>query len=171
MRWWPRSIRRQVLLSLVLLQVLSIAVFAVVSVRLEKQNARERAHQRLTNQAVELAFQARQGLELNKIPAIGLSVNMAGTSPSVARAMITDVSGNMLYVSGGEADQQRLEERERAEIPMAKGVPHVFAPARGRLEAVSPIYLQNDLRGFAWVEADPKWDDEQIANVVRGIMT
>jgi PAS domain S-box-containing protein len=171
MRWWPRSIRRQVLLSLVLLQVLSIAVFAVVSARLEKQNTRERAHRRLTNQAVELAFQARQALELNRIRAIGLSVNMAGTSPSVQRAMITDAGGNMLYLSGGEADEHQLEERERAEIPAAKGAPHVFSPAKGRLESVAPIYLETDLRGFAWVEADPKWDDEQIASVVRGIMT
>lgn len=171
MRWWPRSIRRQVLFSLVLLQVLSIAVFAIVSARLEKQNTRERAHRRLTNQAVDLAFQARQDLELNKSAAIGLSVNMAGTSPSVLRGMITDAAGNMLYVSEGEANQHRLEERERAEIPLAKGAPHVFVPAKGRLEAVSPIYLQTELWGFAWVEADPKWDDEQISSVVRGIMT
>ncbi len=169
MRWWPRSIRWQMLAGLVLLEVLSIMLFAALLISRQSYEVRRHAQRRLAHEATSLALQAREALLQDRPGWVGLSVSMMGEGPNVAAAKITDPAGNMLFVSHGEADETALEPIERAQIAlMKKDEPRVFSLGSDRWEGATPIYTGDDLRGYAWVENNRAWDDEQLNTILRG---
>ena len=171
MRWWPRTIRWQMLAGLLLLEALSLALFAALLIRQQGREAYRHARQRLANQADSVALQAKEALLQERPGWVGLSVKMMGDAPSVAFAMVTDPAGNVLFVSQGEADQRTHEAAERAQIPLAApDEPRIFTVGKGQWEGVKPIYTGSDLRGFAWVKTDPAWDVELRETILRGIL-
>jgi PAS domain S-box-containing protein len=168
MRWWPRTIRWQMLAGLVLLEVLSIGLFSALLIRQQAHEVHEHMLHRLAHQADSVALQAREALQQQRPGWVQLSVRMMGEAPSVAFAKVTDPAGNMLFVSNGEAEQIPLDPAELAQIPLlTRNDAKVFAFGRGRWEGVKAIVTGNDLRGFAWVESDRKWDFEQLNSVLR----
>ena len=170
MRWWPRSIRWQMLAGLVLLEVLSIALFAALLIRQQAHEVHEHMLQRVAHQSTSMALQATEALQQDRPTWVGLSVKMMGEAPSVYFAKVTDPAGNILFVSTGEPEQMVLDPEERAQIPLASGRDaHVFVFAKGRWEGVKAIYTGSDLRGFAWVESDRNWDYEQLDSVLRSM--
>src|SRR5271166_4896818 len=127
-RWWPRSIRWQMLAGLVLLEVLSIVLFAALLVRQQAHEVHERMLHRLAHQSTSMALQATEALQQDRRTWVGLSVKMMGEAPSVAFAKVTDPAGNVLFVSRGEPEQVELDPAERAQIPLlTSGEPRVFA--------------------------------------------
>jgi PAS domain S-box-containing protein len=170
MRWWPRSIRWQMLAGLVLLEVLSIALFAALLIRQQAHEVHEHMLQRLAHQSTSMALQATEALQQDRRTWVGLSVKMMGEAPSVYFAKVTDPAGNILFVSSGEPEQMVLDPEERAQIPLAsREDARVFVFAKGRWEGVKAIYTGTDLRGFAWVESDRNWDYEQLDSVLRSM--
>lgn len=168
MRWWPRSIRWQMLAGVVLLEVLSIGLFAALLIRQQAHEVHDRMLHRLAHQSTSMALQATEALQQDRRTWVGLSVKMMGEAPSVAFAKVTDPAGNVLFVSSGEPEQVELDPAEKAQIPLlANGDPRVFAYGRNRWEGVKPIYTGTDLRGLAWVESDRNWDDEELNSVLR----
>jgi len=168
MRFWPRSIRWQMLAGLVLLELLSIVLFGVLLVNKQGSEIRQRTRQRLANQAMSLALQAKEALEQDKPGWVGTSVRTMGDSPNVRFAKVTDPSGNMLFVSKGEAEDFKLEPDEIAQISkLKKDQLAVFTPGRGRMEGASPVYTGSNLRGFVWVENNPAGADEIREIIVR----
>jgi PAS domain S-box-containing protein len=169
MRWWPRSIRWQLLAGLVLLEALSLVLFAALLIHQQTHEVYERAQQRLSHQASSVALQAKEALLQQRPSWVQLSVKMMGEAPSVAFAKVTDPAGNMLFVSNGEAEDKSLDPVEQAQIPlMTRDEARVFSPGKDRWEGVRPIYTSGDLRGFAWVETDRNWDDQQLNTVLSG---
>ena len=169
MRWWPRSIRWQMLAGLVLLEALSLGLFAALLIHQQTHEVFLRAQHRLAHQATSMALQAKEALLQDRPNWVGLSVRMMGEAPSVAFAKVTDPAGNVLYVSSGDADPIQLNPAERAQIPfLKKDEPRVFNLGPDRWEGVRPIYTGADLRGFAWVETDRDWDHEELNSVLRG---
>jgi len=167
-RWWPRSIRWQMLAGLVLLEALSIGLFAVMLIRQQSHEIFVHAQHRLTHQATSVALQATEALQQDRPGWVGLSVQMMGEAPSVAFAKVTDPAGNVLFVSRGEAEQVTLDATERAQIPLARlAEPRVFTRGGDRWEGVKAIYTGADLRGYAWVETDRDWDRDQLNTVLR----
>jgi PAS domain S-box-containing protein len=170
MRWWPRSIRWQMLAGLVLLEVLSIALFAALLIRQQAHEVHEHMLQRLEHQSTSMALQATEALQQDRRTWVGLSVKMMGEAPSVYFAKVTDPAGNILFVSSGEPEQMVLDPEERAQIPLtSRDDARVFVFAKGRWEGVKAIYTGTDLRGFAWVESDRNWDYEQLDSVLRSM--
>jgi PAS domain S-box-containing protein len=168
MRWWPRSIRWQMLAGLVLLEALSIGLFTALLIRQQAHEVHVHMLHRLEHQANSMALQASEALQQQRTSWVGLSVKMMGDAPSVAFAKVTDPSGNVLYASQGEPEQMTLDAAERAQIPLlAKGGPRVFALGTDRWEGVTYIVTGTDLRGYAWVESDRAWDFEQLNSVLR----
>ena len=168
-RWWPRSIRWQMLAGLTLLEVLSLALFAALLIHQQTHEVFQRAQHRLAHQATSVALQAKEALLQQRPVWVGLSVKMMGEAPSVAFAKVTDPAGNVLYVSSGEPEQHLLESAEKAQIPlMTRDEPRVFNLGMDRWEGVRPIYTGSDLRGFAWVETDRNWDHEELNVILRG---
>jgi signal transduction histidine kinase/HAMP domain-containing protein len=168
MRWWPRSIKWQMLAGLVLLEALSILLFAALLVRQQTKEVHQRMVQGMAHQATSMALQAKEALLQNQPGWVGLSVKMTGESPSVALALVTDPAGNVLFVSEGVPGQVTLNPVERAQIPlMTKDEPRVFNLGNDRWESASPIYTGSDLRGFAWIKRERAWDYEQLNAILR----
>ena len=168
MRWWTRSISWQMLTGLLLLEALSIGVFAPFLIRQQADESVDRAHSRLAYEAASLALQSGEALEQERPGWIGLSVKMMGEAPTIALAKVTDPAGNVLFISKGEAVDTVLEPAEMALIPLMKrNVPNCFTLAGNRLECAQPIYAANTLRGFAWVSFDNRWMREQLDSILR----
>ncbi len=117
-RWWPRSIQWQMLAGLLLLESLSLALFAFLVTRQQAEEITARTHRRLAFEADSLAMQAGEALLEGRPGWIGLSVRMMGDGPTVSQARITDPPGNVLFVSSGEHIAPASFGLERAQIPL-----------------------------------------------------
>ena len=83
MRWWPRTIRWQMLAGLLLLETLSIGLFAIVLSRQQTNEVYARARVRLAYEATSVALQSSEALLQNRPGWVGLSVRMMGEAPTV----------------------------------------------------------------------------------------
>jgi PAS domain S-box-containing protein len=168
MRLWPRSIRWQMLAGLLLLEVLSIVLFAALLLSEQGRESRLRTRQRLANQATSLAVQASEAIQQGKSGWVGMSVRTMGDSPNVSFAKVTDPSGNVLFASKGGPENLNLEAGEAAEIPkMKQDRLEIFTLPGNRLESAAPIYAGGNLLGFAWVQNNPAGAAELRDTVVR----
>ncbi|HZP03796.1 MAG TPA: ATP-binding protein [Terracidiphilus sp.] len=168
MRWWPRSIRWQMLAGLLLLESLSIGLFAVLLLRQQRQELRDIAQRRLAYEAESLALQAREALVEQQPGWIAVAVKMVGDSPTVALAKVTDPAGKILFVSKRGAGQTVLMSAELAQLPMIRrNHAGCLSLQDNLLECAQAIYTGNDLRGFAWVERDSSWAREQLRSMLR----
>jgi PAS domain S-box-containing protein len=168
MRWWPRSIRWQMLAGLVLLEALSIMLFAALLVHQQTREVHQRMLQGLAHQVTALSLDAKEALQQSQPGWVGLSVKMVGESPSVALAKVTDPDGVVLFASQGDPDLMPLSGIERAQIPlMTTDAPRVFALGGDHWECVKPIYTGKELRGYAWVARERAWDDEALKALLR----
>lgn len=168
MRLWPRTVRWQLIIWLMLLEALSVGLFAIILVRIEAQQIRQRALERLAHQATSVSLQAEEAYRQQNPGLVLPSLRMMGAAPSVAQAKITDATGNVLFVSNGEAAQHPLEPAEKSQIALIPAhEPRVFGFADHRWEGVKAIYEGASLRGYAWVETDRSWDTEQLDTVLR----
>jgi len=169
MRWWPRTIRWQMLAGLLLLETLSLGLFALVLVHQQTQNVYLRTQKRLAYEVASMTLQAREALLQNRPGWVGLSVTMMGEAPTVALAKVTDPAGNVLFVSEGEPEQTTLNPAERAQILLVRHEEaRIFAVGKDQWESVKAIYTGSDLRGYAWVENDRDWDREQLLIILHG---
>ncbi len=166
-RWWPQSIRWQMLAGLLLLETLSISLFGILLVRQRARDVYERAHTRLAYEATSLALQSHEALIEQRPGWIGHSVRMLGEAPTVSTAKVTDPAGNMLFISRGEADESTLLPVELALIPqLQSGGPRCVTLPGDQWECAQPIYTDHDLRGIAWVEYDQSPAKEQLNAII-----
>jgi PAS domain S-box-containing protein len=157
--------------GLVLLEILSIGLFAVLLVRQQMNETYARAHKRLAYEAMSLALQSSEALEQQRPEWVGLSVSMMGDAPTVAVAKVTDPAGKVLSISKGAADQSPLEPAELAGIPsIQRDAQNCFTLAGDRWECAYPIEPAGILRGFAWVVFDKRWMNEQLDSILRSTM-
>jgi PAS domain S-box-containing protein len=167
-RWWPRSIRWQMLACLLLLEILSISLFAALLTRQQKSRVFARAQFWLTYESQALSSQVAEALEQQSPGFIDTTVRTVGKAPNIAFAKVTDPAGSVLYVSKGDADQAALGPDERAQIPIAKRDGNlVFTLPGNRWEGVSAIVADRQLRGYAWVVFDESAARDQLAAIQR----
>jgi PAS domain S-box-containing protein len=167
MRFWPRSIRWQMLAALLLLEGLSISLFAALMIQQQNHDIYQRAQRRLAYEARSLALQSREAMVQNQPGWLSLSVRMMGQGPTVSRAMVTDAAGNVLYVSPGNPAQTSLAPAERAQIPLLKGEqPEAFDLGNNNWEGVGAIYTGKDLRGYAWIEYNPTLARDLLGSIL-----
>lgn len=172
MRFWPRTVRWQLILGLMLLQALSVGLFVVLLVNRQGQIVREQVLQRLAHEATSVAMQTQEALQQQRPDWVTSSLKMMDEAPSVELAKVTDASGKVLFSSQGNPPELRLTSEELAEIPMISGdQPHVFRFGGQRWEGVKAIYSGPTLIGYAWVEADRTWDSEQLVTVLQSTVS
>lgn len=169
MGWWPRSIRAQMLAGLLLLETLSIGLFALLLIGKQARDMHLRTLQRLAYEADSLALQAREALMEARPGWVGLSAKMMTDAPDVAIAKVTDATGAVIYSGAGPADQIQLSPVERAQIPLiTHNQARVFSLGGRDMESVAPIYTENTLRGYVWVEADRNWGRQRLNDIAHG---
>jgi PAS domain S-box-containing protein len=159
------------LAGLLLLEGLSVGVFAPLLVRQQADESADRARRRLAYEAASLALQSSEALEQERPGWVGLSVKMMGDAPTVSLAKVTDPAGKMLFISKGEVDNTVLEPAELALIPqMKRNAQNCLTLPGNRWECAQPIYTADTLRGFAWVSFDQRWMHEQLNSILRSTM-
>ena len=167
---WPRTIRWQMLLGLVLIETLSIVLFAFLLTDYLQHQVSSRTHSRLDHQSLSLALQVRQPILDNRGDLILQAVKLQAGFGSVVRTFITDPAGKVLFTSDAAAHPLTVE--ELAEIRQVKpDASHIFQFGNGRQEGVRPIYNGSGngsgLLGYAWVEAYTQWDKDLVSTVLR----
>jgi PAS domain S-box-containing protein len=156
------------LAGLVLLEVLSVGLFAALLTQQQEYRVQVRAQFWLAYESASLASQVSEALEEQRPGWISSSVKTTGESPNIAVAKVTDPAGNVLFISKGDADQAVLDPDERAQIPLiGRDSARQFTLSGNRLEGVRPIYTNNQLRGYAWVEFDNSAAREQLTAILR----
>ncbi len=157
------------LAGLLLLETLSIGLFALLLIGKQARDLHTRTIERLAYEATSLALQTKESLMENRPAWIGLSARMMTDAPDVALAKVTDPEGDVLFVGQGSASDFILTPSERAEIPLVtQNAAKVFSLGGDRLESVAPIYTENHLRGFVWVEADRNWGHQRLEDIQHG---
>jgi len=165
---WPRSIRSQLVVGLMVLETLSLVLFGTLLLRQQTKETFDRAQQRLEHQASSLALQTEEALKSGRSDMIQPLLRMMGDAPSVDTAKVTDNQGKVLYVSHGPVEKQSLSHGEIAEIQhIPKDKALFFSLGSGSWEGVKPIYLQNQLFGYAWVTTDKTWDRTLLRSLLR----
>jgi PAS domain S-box-containing protein len=168
MRWWPRSIRWQMLTGLLLLEVLSVGLFAALLTQQQSHRVYVRSRRWLDFESTAMAMQIAEGLEEQSPARVATTVRTTGTAPNIALVKVTDPEGNVLYISRGEANQARLEPAEQAQISLVpRGATNVFTMPGDQWEGVHAIYAGNQLRGYVWVLFDKSAAREQLAAIQR----
>lgn len=166
MRLWPRSIRWQMLAGLLLLEILSIALFIGVLTQQQKQRVHRRAQYWLTYEATAMALQVAEGMDQSSPWWVSSSVRTAGRAPNIAQAKVTDPAGNVLYTSSGDAYAAPLEPAERAQITQVnRDDTKVFTLPGNGWEGVKAIYTGNQLRGYVWIQFDKSAARDQLAAI------
>jgi PAS domain S-box-containing protein len=155
------------LTGLLLLEGLSIGLFALFLVHLQAREISFRAHTRLEYEAESLALLASDAFAQQRSDGVGLSVKMMGDAPTVALAKVTDQAGKVLSVSKGRAEESRLDPEEAALIPLLRrGAVSCFTFSGDRWECAHAIVVAHATRGFAWVEFDKRWMHAQYVSTL-----
>lgn len=156
------------LAALLLLETLSIVLFAALLTDQQTRRVERRSRERLAYEARSMALQAREALDQDRPGWVGLSVKMMGEAPTVAFAKVSDPAGNVLFVSNEQSNETVLDPAEMAQIPQTgRDESRVFTLRGGRLEAVCAIYTGNDLRAYAWVEYNQTWAREELNTLIQ----
>src|ERR1700743_2758625 len=159
MYWWPRTVGWQMLLGLVLIETLSIALLAFLLTDYLQHQVSSRARIRLLSQSSSLALHTRQPILDKHDALIAETVKLQASFGSVARAVITDPAGKVLFTSEGDSAAHPLATEELAQIRQTSSdAPRVFQFGKGRQESLRPIYNGSELLGYAWVESYTRWD-------------
>jgi PAS domain S-box-containing protein len=157
------------LAGLLLLEALSIGLFATLMIQHLARDIDMRAQHRLAYQASAMSLQAQEAMQRDQPGWVGLSVKMMGESASVANARITDPTGKVLFASQSDPEKITLDPSELAQIPLVRHEePRVFALPGDRWECVKVIYVHGRLLGYAWVAANRAWDHEQLNPILDG---
>jgi PAS domain S-box-containing protein len=157
------------LAGLMLLEVLSITLFAFFMIRQQGNQISQRAQERLANQTAFLALQAREALLQNQPDWTSRSVKMMGSAPDVSMAKITGPDGVVLFASDSQPAEPDLDSFERAQLPLIRREESsLFSLGGDRWECAKGFYIDGRLRGIVWVEADRAWNHEPLDILLRG---
>ena len=153
-----------------LLEAISLLLFAAILIRQQAHEVFDRARQRLEHQSTSLAVQAQEALQGGRPESIVISTRMMGESPSVDIARVTDARGKILFSSEGSAAAQPLQAGELAQLKYLSGENAYFFALNSRdWEGVKPIYFQGQLFGYAWVKTDQGWDRQQLNAMLHSL--
>ena len=167
---WPRSIRSQLLVGLVLLEALSLLLFAALLFRQQRDEIRERAQQRLEHQATSVAAESEEALQKGQPEMMSVAVKMMGQAPSVDSARVTDAQGRVLYFGGDTSPSVNVSSIEMAQVRrISNNEAYFFSLGSGAWEGVKPIAFNNRIWGYAWVKTEKSWDRGQLISLLRAI--
>jgi PAS domain S-box-containing protein len=155
------------LAGLLLLEVLSLSLFAALLARQQIRRTNERAQSWLKYESTALANQSAEALEQQRPSWVDLAVRTIVDAPIVESAKIISPSGDVLFFRSVKQEPGGLSAAERAQIPLAKrGESRVFKTAAGGWEAIRAIYTATDLRGYALVTFDQSAAQQQLDSLL-----
>jgi PAS domain S-box-containing protein len=167
MRWWPRSIRWQMLAGLLLLEILSIGLFAGLLTVQQVRRTNQRAQYWLQYESTALANESAEALEQQRPSWVDLAVRTIVDAPIVQSAKIVSPSGEVLFFRSVRQESSDLSAIEHTQIPLAiRDQSRVFSTGNGGWEAIRPIYTKTSLRGYAFVTFDRSSARQQLGSLL-----
>src|ERR1700760_1912783 len=163
----PRSIRGQLISRLILFESLLVIVFAILLVREQASEIRERARQRLQSEVKLLALESQDALVAGEASYLEPILRTMVNSPGIRTAMVTDVDGRVIAASDpsveGKDPLTQVEKKQMMDTPGTV----IFRVPGGAREAVQAIHAGGQLSGFAWVYEDARASQQQIYSLIR----
>jgi len=158
----PRTIRGQLMSGLILFEVIVLAVLSVVLVREQGDELRSRTERRLEYQAGVLAVQASALMSTKQLDTLQRVVDAMRDAPSIRAVQITDTQGHTLVSSDpGMKGKLTLSPTERTYL-RELNKPEIFSIDKRNSEAVAPVRIERETRGYVWIYPDNSRDRTQL---------
>jgi PAS domain S-box-containing protein len=155
------------LAGLLLLEILSIGLFAGLLTVQQVRRTNQRARNWLEYESAALATQSAAALEQQRPSWVDLAVRTIVDAPIVKSAKIVDPSGQVLFFRSTRQESSGLSTAESAQIPLAhRDESRIFQTTDGGWEAIRPIYTETSLRGYAFVTFDRSAARQQLGSLL-----
>jgi signal transduction histidine kinase len=163
----PRTIRGQLIASLVLFELLVLAVFAVFLVHEQQNELQQRVDRRLEYQGSQLALQAGPLLAENKTEVLQGLVNSLLQFSSIGSVQITDLQGMTLV--GTDPSMKGTLNLTSVERNYLRSLdkPTLFTLKDNLREIVAPVKVNGQLRALAWIYPNEEADRLQLHSLLR----
>ena len=167
----PRTIRGQLMGGLILFEVLVLAILAIVVVKQQYQEFRDRIDQRLEYQATFLALQISADMEDRQLAALGHVARVMSTFSGIRLIQITDPQGNMLATSvpSEKTNASSLSTVEKNHLRNLSK-PAIFSTDPDDFktrEAIAPVRVQGEVKALVWIYPDVSRDRQQLNDLLR----
>lgn len=163
----PRTIRGQLIASLVLFELLVLALFAVFLVREQQKELQQRVDRRLEYQGSQLALQASAAIKAGNTEFLQGLVSALMQYPSIGNVQITDLQG--LTIVGSDASMNRklnLTLVERSYLNSLQ-TPTLFTLKDNIREIVAPVKVNGEVRALVWIYPNEDADRLQLHSLLR----
>ncbi|HTA71842.1 MAG TPA: ATP-binding protein [Bryobacteraceae bacterium] len=161
------TIRKELILGVTSIHAVLMLIFIVGLVARQHSFLLERARERALHQAELLAASAVPQITSNDLAGLSEVVESLSRDPTVRFAMLTDTQGLIL----GHTDAKHAGEYLRDEISRKQlGQParsSIVYQGKDMVESVAPVSIENSVLGWAWVAADLRENNAQVAAVTR----
>jgi PAS domain S-box-containing protein len=163
----PRTIRGQLIASLVLFELLVLALFAVFLVREQQKELLQRVDRRLEYQGSQLALQAGLAMKEGKSEALQALVTSMLRYPSVGSVQITDLQG--MTIAGTDTSMNGKLTLTPVERNYLRNLqqPTLFTLKDSVREIVAPVKVDGDVRALVWIYPDEDADRLQLHSLLR----
>jgi methyl-accepting chemotaxis protein len=163
----PRTIRGQLIASLVLFELLTLAIFAVFLVREQRKELQQRVDRRLEYQGSQLALQASVAIAEGRTRSLQSLVASMLQYPSVGSVQITDLQG--VTIIGSDASMNgklNLTPIERNYL-RTLAVPTLFTLKDSVREIVAPVRVHGEVQALVWISPNEDADRLQLHTLLR----
>ncbi len=167
LRILPKTIRGQLIVGTIVLQLLLLSAFLALMVQARKRELLAEDRQRVSEQALLLAQASAHSIDTNDSAALDDVVAAVRASSAIRVAKVTDMDGLSLSHSDQVLTGAYL--RDPAEVA-ALGAPHVLKLIHlrdGSQEAVAPVDVDGRTVALAWVTSDFALLEGQISTAVN----
>jgi len=164
---WLRTIRGQLIASLVLFEMLALVFFSAVLLKERSEEARQRMLRRLEYQTSELQVVSRIALRDNDISMLHTVVTSMLQAPSIAAVEVTDPDGIAIAASNpGLNGTPVLTAFERQLARQVHTLKVADLPEGGQV-AVTPVYLDSRLVAHVWIYPKDNTAQADFADALR----
>jgi signal transduction histidine kinase len=163
----PRTIRGQLIASLVLFELLALGLFTAFLVREQRKELQQRIDRRLEYQGSQFALQAASAIEDGKTGSLQKMVSTMLRYPSIGSVQITDLQG--VAIAGADVSMNgklNLTPTERNYL-RSLDKPAIFTLKDNVREIVAPVIVKNEVRALVWISPNEEADRLQLHSLVR----
>jgi len=163
----PRTIRGQLIASLILFELLVLALFAVFLVHEQQKELQQRVDHRLEYQGSQLAFHAGALLSENKTEELQALINSMLQFPSIGSVQITDLQG--VTVVGTDPSMKgtlSLTPVERNYLGRLDK-PTLFTLKDSLREIVVPVKVNGESQALLWIYPNEDSDRLELHSLLR----
>ncbi|MCU1314400.1 MAG: histidine kinase [Acidobacteriaceae bacterium] len=168
MAWFRyRTIRSQLTIGFILLQLVFTACFALMILRTELMEIHARAARRIEQQVKLLDTMSADVMLDAEMDRLQPMLSALSSSTSVSYLRVTDAAGNSLLPSSKPLRGEPLSLVERRVLEGAPQKMVLFQNGAGNREAVEPVRDGDRVLGYAWVAENPAGERQEVRDLIR----